>query len=114
MPIGTELDIWSLLTILGLALITLLTRSFFLISEDDWRMPRWVERGLEYAPIAALAAVVIPEVAVTNGTFISHWWDPKLLGSAAALVVYYWKKDVLYTIAAGMAVYLPLHIGLGW
>ncbi len=28
--------------------------------------------------------------------------------------VYFWRKDVLFTIVAGMAVYMPLHIGLGW
>jgi branched-subunit amino acid transport protein AzlD len=28
--------------------------------------------------------------------------------------IYFWRRDVLLTILAGMAVYLPLHLGLGW
>ena len=32
----------------------------------------------------------------------------------AGVAWYYWRGGVLGTIIAGMAVYLPLHIGLGW
>ena len=27
---------------------------------------------------------------------------------------FFWRRDVLVTVVAGMAVYLPLHLGLGW
>ncbi len=55
-------DGWTLLTIAGLACVTVVARSFFFISKSDWNLPRWAERGLQYAPIAALAAVIIPEI----------------------------------------------------
>ena len=29
-------------------------------------------------------------------------------------MLYYWRRSVLLTIVAGMALYLPLHLGLGW
>ena len=32
----------------------------------------------------------------------------------AGLAWFAWQRSVLGTIVAGMAVYLPLHIGLGW
>ena len=50
-----HIELWQVIAILGLAVITLLTRSFFFISEREIPLPRWVERGLRYAPIAALA-----------------------------------------------------------
>ena len=42
----------------GLGLITLLTRCFFFILDRELPFPRWAQRGMPYAPIAALAAVV--------------------------------------------------------
>jgi hypothetical protein len=30
------------------------------------------------------------------------------------LAWFVWQRSVLGTILAGMAVYLPLHVGLGW
>ena len=42
------------------------------------------------------------------------WQDARLFAAAAGAAAYSWRRDVLVTIVAGMAVYLPLHIGLGW
>jgi branched-subunit amino acid transport protein len=100
--------------ILGLACITVLARSFFFISSKPWRLPHWAQRGLQYAPIAALAAVVVPEVVMSQGQLVSTWQDARLYGAAAGAAAYIWRRDVLITILAGMAVYLPLHMGLGW
>ena len=107
-------DIWTVITILGLAVVTVITRSFFFFSINPWRLPGWAERGLNYAPIAALAAVVVPEIVMTQGELISTFKDARLYAAAAAALWFYWRKGVLGTIVSGMAVYLPLHIGLGW
>ena len=53
---------WTLAVIVGLACVTVVARGFFFISSHPWKLPGWAERGLQYAPIAALAAVVFPEV----------------------------------------------------
>ena len=100
--------------ILGLTLVTVLARSFFLISSKPWTMPHWAQRGLQYAPIAALAAVVVPEVVTTQGHLVATWQDARLFGAVTGAAAYFWRKDVLVTIVVGMAVYLPLHIALGW
>ena len=34
--------------------------------------------------------------------------------AAVGAAWYFWRGGVLGTIVSGMAVYLPLHIGLGW
>jgi branched-subunit amino acid transport protein len=107
-------DLWTLAVIAGLTVITLVSRSFFFISNKDWRMPHWAERGLQYAPIAALSAVVVPEVVTNHGTLITTWEDARLFAAAVGVAVFSWKRDVLLTIVLGMLVYLPLHIGLGW
>lgn len=107
-------DLWTLAVIVGLAAVTVLTRSFFFISSKPWHLPGWAQRGLQYAPIAALSAVVVPEIVMVQGHLISSWQDARLFAAAAGAAVYFWRRDVLLTIALGMAVYLPLHLGLGW
>ena len=109
-----DVDPHTVVVILGLALVTVLARGFFLISSKPWSMPHWIQRGLQYAPIAALAAVVLPEVMTTQGHLVVTWQDARLYSAAAGAAAYFWRKDVLFTIVVGMAVYLPLHVASGW
>ncbi|GIX22987.1 MAG: AzlD domain-containing protein [Caldimonas manganoxidans] len=104
----------ALLTISGLAVITVITRSFFLLPSRELPLPGWVKRGLKYAPLAALAAVIAPEVLMTHGQLITTWRDARLFGLVAATAYYFWRRDILGTIVVGMALYLPLRLGLGW
>ena len=107
-------DVWTLAVIVGLALVTVLTRGFFLISSQPWSLPPWALHALQYAPIAALSAVVVPEVVMTQGELIDTWRDARLFAAVAGAAWYFWRGGVLGTILAGMAVYLPLRLGLGW
>jgi branched-subunit amino acid transport protein len=109
-----QTDLWTVVTILGMALVTVITRCFFFLSSQPWSLPAWAQRGLHYAPIAALAAVIVPEMVMTQGQFISTWQDARLFATAAGAAWFYWRRGLLGTILAGMAVYLPLHLGLGW
>ncbi len=104
----------TVVIVLGMAVVTVLARGFFLFSNRSWTLPHWAQRGLQYAPIAALAAVVVPEVVTVQGELVNTWQDARLSAALVGAVCYFWRKDVLFTIVAGMAVYLPLHLGLGW
>lgn len=111
-------DLYTLLTIFAMAVVTVLTRSFFFLSEREWKLPGWAQRGLQYAPIAALAAVIIPEIVMLQGQIIHTWRDARLYAVAAGVAYFFWRRGagqaVLGTIVSGMVVYLPLHIGFGW
>jgi branched-subunit amino acid transport protein len=109
-----DTTLWTVVTILGMTVMTVLTRCFFFISSKPWTLPAWAQRGLHYAPIAALAAVIVPEIVMSQGHLVTTWKDARLFAAAFGAVWFYWRKGVLGTILAGMAVYLPLHMGLGW
>jgi branched-subunit amino acid transport protein len=106
---------WEItLAIVGLTALSVLTRGFFLLTERELPIPDWLREGLRYAPLAALAAVVVPEVVLTQGQLISTWQDARLFATAAGAAYYFWRRDILGTILVGMAVLLPLKLGLGW
>ncbi|MDB5941453.1 MAG: branched-chain amino acid transporter [Ramlibacter sp.] len=107
-------DAWTLLAIAGLAAMTVLSRCFFFILDRHWDLPDWAHRALQYAPVAALAGVVVPEVVMANGQLVTTWQDARLFAALAGVAVYFWRKSVLQTLVLGMAVYLPLHLVLGW
>lgn len=111
-------DLWTLGVIVGLAWVTVVTRCFFFMSNEPWHLPRWAQRGLQYAPIAALSAVVAPEVVMMQGQLIHTWQDARIYAVLVGAGYFFWRKGqgqaVLGTIVSGMVVYLPLHLGLGW
>ena len=109
-----QTDLWTVVTIVCMALLSVITRCFFFLSSHPWPMPAWLQRGLHYAPIAALAAVIVPEIVMSQGHLISTWQDARIFAVAAGLAWFYWKRSMFGTIIVGMAVYLPLHVGLGW
>ena len=104
----------TLVTIAGLALITLVTRAFFLIPEREIPLPGWLRQGLRYAPLAAMAAVVIPELVMSSGQLIGTWKDARLFGAAVGAGWYFWRRGILGTIVSGTAVLAILRLGMGW
>lgn len=111
-------EFWIYLLIAGLGGVTVVTRCFFFMVDQELPFPAWADRGLRYAPIAALSAVIIPEIVMKHGALISDWRDARIYAAAVGAAFYFWRRGqgqaVLGTIVVGMAVYLPLHIGLGW
>lgn len=105
---------YLLLVSVCMAVLVLLCRAFFLIPRDELPMPNWLRRGLHYAPIAALAAVVTPELVMTQGHLIETWRDARIFGAAAALACYVWNQSLLGTILCGTGVMLGLRFALGW
>jgi branched-subunit amino acid transport protein len=109
------LDHWQgVVAILGLATLTVLTRGFFLLTEREIPLPVWLREGLRYAPLAALAAVVLPEIVMQGGHLIGTWRDARLFAAAAGALYFWWRRGILGTILVGMSVLLPLRLGLGW
>ena len=102
------------LTILGMAAVTLACRAFFLLPDKDLPMPRWLREGLRYAPVAALTAVVVPDLVMTQGHLVETWRDARLFGALAGLAFYVKWPDLFGTIVCGTGVMLALRFGLGW
>jgi branched-subunit amino acid transport protein len=109
------MPVWEMVLVTaGLVAISALSRSFFFLSSREWKMPSLVERGLRYAPLAALAAVVAPDIMLTQGYWTPSWRDPRLAATLLAVAWAVLRRGMLGTILVGMAVFLGLKFGLGW
>lgn len=111
-------DAWMWAVIIGLTAISVISRGFFSISRRPWPLPRWARQGMQYAPIAALAAVIAPDIVSPGGHFIAPWASPHAWGALAAMGYWLWGRSRNFAlplaIVAGLAVYLPLRLmGLG-
>ena len=102
------------IVIVGLTVITVVTRGFFFLSEREIPIPTWLRQGLRYAPLAAMAAVVVPEIVMQQGQLIQTARDARLYAALAAAAWFWWRRDILGTIVVGMLVLLPLRLFLGW
>jgi branched-subunit amino acid transport protein len=107
--------VYAWLAVLALVGVTVLTRSFFLLPDREPRLPGWLRQGLRHAPVAALLAMVVPEVFLSNGHLLADWRDARLFAVAAALLYYLARRnDVTGTILAGAATLMVLRLGFGW
>ena len=111
-PFGDSFE--TALAIAGLAVVTVVTRSFFMLPQREVPIPGWLQRGLKLAPLAALTAVVVPEIVMTQGVLIGSWQDARLPAAAVATLWYAWRPGVLGPLLAGLAVFLPLRLVWGW
>ena len=100
--------------IAGLAVVTVITRGFFLFSERELELPAWAVQGLRYAPLAALVAVIAPEIVLTDGALISTWQDARIYAVLVGTLYFWWRRGILGMIVTGTAVLLALRIGLDW
>jgi branched-subunit amino acid transport protein len=104
----------QVLAIIGLGLVSLLTRSALLLSRRELPMPAWLQRGLKYAPLAALAGIVVPQIAMTDGHLIDTLKDARIYAMLAGGAWYWWRRELVGVIICGMLVLVPLKLLLGW
>ena len=104
----SALQVW--LAIIGMGVVTAVTRALFLIGGARMVLPPRVQRVLRYAPAAALAGVVVPDLLETPAG-ISLWLSNHALwASAAGLAYYLWRRGMMGTIAVGMVVFTLLRL----
>jgi branched-subunit amino acid transport protein len=109
------MSVWmTIVAIAGLALVSVVTRGFFLIPDREVPIPAWLREALRYAPLAALVAVLLPELAMTGDHLIATWKDARIYATASGILVFVATRSLLGTILAGTAVLLALRLGLGW
>jgi branched-subunit amino acid transport protein len=98
-----------------LALLTLLSRSFFVLLPRRWQPRGRVEQALRYAPLAALLAITVPEVVQQLPTAWQQaepLWaittDARLVSALMLAVVIQLTRHTLWGLVAGTLTFLLL------
>ncbi|HEX2532061.1 MAG TPA: AzlD domain-containing protein [Burkholderiaceae bacterium] len=104
-------DTW--LTIALLVMATLLTRAgSFALFGKTIKLPPKMQHALRYAPAAALAAIVVPDLVLADGAISLTWANPKLMAGLGAALFFVATRHLLGTIMAGMALFTVLRLVL--
>ena len=103
-------SLWLIFILIGLA--TTLPRASFIVLGSRVTLPAALQRALRYAPAAALAAIVVPDILVVNNDF--QPFNPKLVAAVAAVAATVLSRNPWLPFIAGMGVLLGLRHGLGW
>lgn len=93
------LSLWLTFLLIGLA--TTLPRASFIVIGNRLRLPAPLLRALRYAPAAALAAIVVPDVLLVSGDW--QPFNPKLLAALAAVMAACYSRNPWLPFIAGMA-----------
>lgn len=101
---------WLLFVLIGLA--TILPRSSFIVLAGRARLPSWLQRALRYAPAAALAAIITPDLLVAGGSVQPA--NPRLLAAILVVGVVCWSKNPWLPFIVGMGALLLMRFGLHW
>jgi len=100
--------IW--LAMIGLGILTFLTRFSFIALLERWQTPLIVQRALRFVPVAVLTALIVPDLVLHNGIPNFHPDNPRLLAGLVAILVAWKTKNVILTIVAGMAIFWLLQL----
>jgi branched-subunit amino acid transport protein len=103
-------SLYAWLAILGLTVVTVVTRSAFLVLGERFPLPERVQHALRYAPACALSALVAPEVLTAGGTLVLDPLNPRLAAGLVAVAVMVASRSMIMTMAVGMGVFTLLRL----
>jgi branched-subunit amino acid transport protein len=95
------------LTILGMCVVTYALRATVLVTGAN-RFPAWLERGLEYVPIALFAALVAPGLFRPHGQIALG--PEAVAGAVAAFVAWRTGGKMPLILIAGVGTFLLVHL----
>lgn len=104
-----DASLWLIFILIALA--TTLPRAIFIVLGNRVALPSVVQRALRYAPAAALAAIVVPDVLVVGGAL--EVFNPKLAAAAAAVAAAALWRNPWLPFIVGMGVLLGLRQMIG-
>jgi len=104
---GMSDDAYVLGAIVLLVLVSLITRSVYFVFGDYLPLTDPVRRALRYAPVAALTAIVVPEL-LPWGAGVGGLAGIPLLAAVAGVLAYVRTRNTLMVIVVGMLAYWVL------
>lgn len=94
---------WYTLGAIGLlTLCSFITRSGYLLFGDHLPLPDSVRRALRYAPVAALIAIIVPELLPWEQGGTPVFDIPLILAALVAVFIFIRTRSTVLVIVSGM------------
>jgi branched-subunit amino acid transport protein len=93
--------------------LTFVMRLSFIALLGRLRLPDWSRDALRYVPVAAISALIWPELLTAGDGVLTPTTYPRILAGSVSIVVALVSRNVLVTLAAGMAALWLAQWGLG-
>ena len=95
------MNLW--LVIIGMGIITYGIRLSMIVLLEKVEIPNRLKQALRFVPPAVLSAIIFPELLQPGGHLDVSLGNDRLLAGLLAMIVAWRTKNVLWTIAIGMA-----------
>lgn len=99
--------------ILGMFAVTFGVRYASLALVGKTQLPENLLRALRYVPVAVLTAITVPEMFIRDGSLTVSYTNPYLVGGIVAIAISWYTRNLLITIAGGLAVFFAYRWLLG-
>jgi branched-subunit amino acid transport protein len=106
--LAAEIRMTFFLVMVACGLLTFLIRLSFIAAEGRLSPPGWFRAALPFVPVAALTALVAPDLLLREG-HLHLIGNPRLYAGAVAIAVAWRFRNATLTIAAGFVALLVLH-----
>lgn len=104
-------DEWAM--ILGMMAVTFGVRYLLFALAGRITIPPLMEAALQYIPPAVLAAITVPAVLLPQGEWFLSWTNPYLIAALVATLTGILTRNLLATIAIGLAAFFAFQMLLG-
>lgn len=101
----SQYDWYILGVVICLTLVSFISRSSYFLFGDHLPLPERVRSALRYAPVAALTAIIIPEIFPWSAEGAPSLDLNKLFAATVAVLVYLRTQSTVFLMIAGIAVY---------
>ncbi len=102
------MNLWPTLLVAGL--LTFAIRLSFIALEGRYQPAPWFVALLPFVPVAALTALVTPDLLLVAGELRFGIDNPRLWAGLVAIAVAAWRKNTLLTIGSGFTVLWVLQL----
>ena len=96
----------EVILVAGMALVTFLIRYPVLVVVGRIELPGWLIRALRYVPVAVFTAIIVPIALMPQSEIDITPTNAYLVASVFSAIIAWRTKNLLVTIALGMAFFL--------
>jgi branched-subunit amino acid transport protein len=96
--------------ILGLMVVTFLSRASFFLLPQRISLPAQVERALRYAPACAVMAIIVPSVMSRDRELVMAWDNYQMWAVVAGTALFYVRRNMLLMMVTTITVYTVLRL----